>query len=211
MSKIKRVIAGLGLVTGFGVAMLPMTAFADDPTPAVGESVITANINEVIGMRLVSSGSAGNKTLECNSGENPNCTGQTQLVSTTILPGQDDKTSMYTDVYVSTNSINGYNLTLIDADAYNALRTTGGDAINAIATEPVGTTNPGWAVSITGKSGWFMVPVSTGSAIDVKTLQPSPAAVTIEDHTKVTYGVAATSSQPSGIYTDTVVYTATAR
>ena len=75
MSKIKRVIAGLGVAAGFGVAILPVAAFADDDpetTPETsGETVITANVNDVISLRLVSSGSAGDKTLICSSSANP--------------------------------------------------------------------------------------------------------------------------------------------
>ena len=221
MSKIKRVIAGLGVAAGFGVAILPVAAFADDDPEATtpetsGETVITANVNDVISLRLVSSGSAGNKTLICASNTNPTCSGQEQLASTTILPSQDDKTSMYTEAFVSTNSLGGYSLSLSDYDTTNALTVSAtGDTIAAINSEPVGGTNPGWAIAIDDDaqgwvSAWYQVPISTATALTLKTHTPSPAAVTIDSRTKVTYGVAASSSQPTGIYTDTVVYTATA-
>lgn len=216
MSKIKRVIAGLGVATGFGIAILPMAAFADDPAPVTGESTITANINDVISMRLISTGSSGNKTLECRSEANPNCSGQDQLVATTLLPSQDDKTSMYTEAYVSTNSLGGYDLSLSDSDTTNALTaSTTQDTIVAINREPVGGTYPGWAIAIDDDNdnwdeSWYQVPVSTATTLTLKSII-NPGVVTINDRTKVTYGVAATSTQATGIYTDTVVFTATAR
>lgn len=206
MSKIKSVIAGLGIITALGVAIVPMSTYADEETVA-GETTITANIYDGISMRLVSSDATGSRSITCNSLSSPNCSGEDQYVSTTILPGQADTTSMYTDIYVSTNNVSGYTLTLIDSDAINALSTSSGSTISAISSEPVGTTNPGWAIIIDGESSWRQVPISTGTAITVKTYQPSD--VTIDDHSKVTYGVAATDTQDPGIYTDTIVYTAT--
>ena len=123
---------------------------------------------------------------------------------------------MYTEAFVSTNSLGGYSLSLSDSDTTNALTVSAtGDTIAAINSEPVGGTNPGWAIAIDDDvqgwvSAWYQVPISSATALTLKTHTPSPAAVTIDSRTKVTYGVAASSSQPTGIYTDTVVYTATA-
>lgn len=215
MSKTNKILAGFGVAAALGIAVSPLAVFADDETTAVeGETTVTAVIEDVISMSLVSSGSANDKTLSCNSQNTPVCSGEEQLVSTTILPGQEDKTTMYTVATVNTNSVGGYSLTLSDSDTTNALTATTG-TIAAIATEPVGGTNPGWAIAIDDDDdnwdgAWYQVPISTASALEIKSSRPSPAAVTVNARTKVTYGVAASSSQPTGLYTDTVVYTATA-
>ena len=188
----------------------------DNPTPPTpGESTITANVDEVISLRLVSTGSLNDKTLTCRSEADPNCSGEEQLVNTTLLPSQDDKTSMYTEAYVSTNSLAGYTLVLSDSDTTNALTTASTeDTIAAINREPVGGTYPGWAIAIDDDDAnwagsWYQVPISTAAALPLKT-SSNPGAVTINARTKVTYGVASSSSQAPGTYTDTVVYTATA-
>ena len=210
MSKIKNVFAGLGVVTGFGLSILPMAAYA---APAVSEQqTVTANINAIISMRMVSSGSANDKTMECSNIESPSCSGEDQIVRTTILPGEADKTSMYTDIYVSTNAFGGFTVTVKDSDNDNTLRTTNNDTIAAISSEPVGTSNPGWAIKIDDVNTWYAVPAANASSsVTVKDYTPNPAGVSNDVHVKVTYGVAASSSQATGIYHDTVTYTATAR
>ena len=185
----------------------------------VAETTVTATLEDVISMRLVSSQSLGDKTYECHTASDSSdpsvyqsCSGQDQLVSTTILPSQDDKTTMYTDVYVSTNVLAGFNLTMKDSDNNNSLQTIAGDTISAISSEPVGGTTPGWAVKIDNVNTWYAVPAANAAnSLTIKTHTPSPAAVSVDVHSKVTYGVAASDTQASGTYTDTVVYTATTR
>ncbi len=213
MSKIKGIIAGLGVVTGFSIAMVPMATFADDPVIPAGQSTINANIDDGISMKLISSGSTGNKTKICDSGNDPNCSGVDQVASTTILPSQADLTSMYTDTYISTNSLSGFTLTLTDSDNNTNLAMNDSDAtIAAISTQPVGGSNPGWAIKLGDESStWYAIPALEGpaSAITVNSAS-NPGSVTINSHVKVIYGVAASSTQASGIYHDTVIYTATA-
>ncbi len=211
MSKTNKILAGFGVATALGIAISPLAVFADEPTTVDGETTINAIIEEVISMSLVSSDSAN--SYDCNSAPTPNCTGTDQSASTNILPSQADTTSMYTIATVNTNSVNGYNLTLADSDTNNALVAPTG-TIAAIASEPVGGTNPGWAIAVdkasqTGTITWLQVPISTAAPLTIKSHHPSPAAVTVNDVTTVTYGVAASSSQPTDTYTDTVVYTAT--
>ena len=210
MSKIKSVIAGLGIVAGLGVAMAPLTSYADEVT---NPNTVTAVLNDVISMTLVSTDASGSDTMDCHSAHNPACTGTTQSVRTTILPGHADTSSMYTDIYVSTNTTNGFNLTVADSDTNNNLQTTSGDTIAAIANEPIGGTRPGWAIRIDDAGSWLAMPTSNaqGGPILIKSHQPDPAAVSINVHSKVTYGVAASDSQASGTYTDTIVYTVTTR
>lgn len=210
MSKIKNVALGLGVVAGFAVAMAPLAAYAD--TEVTNPNTVTAVLGDVISMSLESHSTLGTKTLTCESQNNPACTGDNQVVSTTILPSADDKTSMYTIITVNTNVLNGFNLTMKDSDNNTNLQTTNNDTIATISSEPVGGSNPGWAVKIDSQSSWNAVPAANAaSPLTIKTHQPNPAAVSVNVQSTVTYGVAASSSQPSGTYTDTIVYTATTR
>ena len=208
MSQIKNVIAGLGIVASFSVALAPLATYADDPV--TNPNTVTANINTVISMKLVSSQSAGDQTIECTSYDDPACSGEPQDVESVILPGEADLTNMFTEIYVSTNNVSGYTLTLADSDNNANLQTTAGATIAPTSSEPESSTNPGWAVRIDGSSSWLAMPAANaGSNIVVKTHQPNPAAVSIDDYSKVYYGVAISIDQASGSYTDTVVYTAT--
>ncbi len=209
MSKTKTVVAGLGIVAGFATSIAPLAAYADEVT---NPNTVTAVLNDVISMSLESHSTLGTKTTTCESQKVTPCSGDEQIVSTTILPNAADTTSMYTIIKVNTNVTAGFNLTMKDADNYNSLRTTNGDSIAAISSLPVGGSNPGWAVRIDDSSTWNAVPAANASSsLTVKTHQPNPAAVSVNVQSRVTYGVAASSSQPSGTYTDTVVYTATTR
>lgn len=211
MSKIKNVVLGLGAVAGFTTLVAPLTAYADDVINN-NPNTVTAVLSDVISMSLESHSTLGTKTSTCESQRTPACTGDEQIVSTTILPSADDKTSMYTVITVSTNVLNGFDLTMKDSDNNTNLETTNGDTIATIGSEPVGGTTPGWAVRIDDQTTWNAVPAANAaSPLTIKTHQPNPAAVSINVQATVTYGVAASSTQASGTYTDTIVYTATTR
>ena len=196
MSKIKNLALALGTVAALGVAILPLTAYADNDDASKTLDV-NVNVNSIISM-----------SLSANS------------ASTTILPGNDnldttqgatDIADMSTTITVSTNSPDGYVLTLTDSDDNANLQTTGGATIAPISSQPAGSSNPGWAVLINGQSTWYAVPTqSSGNSITVKNYTPSPKAVTNNDTSKVYYGVGASSDQATGHYLDTVTYTATA-
>lgn len=232
MLKIKGLAATLGIAACFGAALLPLTSYADDLS-ASDTLDVEVNIAPVISMRLEShSAVSGTRTTTCDSHDNTvdpdtgetvsHCVdadidddgvGDNNEVRTTLLPASADTTSMYTIIYVTTNSGDGYTLTLNDSDTNSDL-STGTYTIPTIAALPVASTNPGWAVHIDGEqiSGvdvWRAMPISTASAIIVKNYQPDPKATVTDDQSKVTYGVATSNDQGSGLYTDTVVYTAT--
>ena len=221
MSKIKKLALGLGLAAGFGAAILPLTTYADNISSSANLD-IEVNIATVISMTLESHSAAGTMTLVCNSADvvidentgavtDDGCDGDEQEVSTTLLPNGADTTSMYTNIYVSTNSGSGYTLTLTDTDNNTNLQTPAGDTISPINVLPVGGSNPGWAIQVDGESSWQAMPANNSvSPIVVKNYSPDPAATVTNDLSKVTYGVAASSDQATGIYTDTVTYTATA-
>ena len=227
MSKIKKIVASLGVVAGVGASLLPMAAYADPGDYAQASEDLTVNllVNSVISMTIKSySGDPAtlNGTTKCDTYDGGTATCTTtgdQKVETTILPSQVDNTSMYSDIFVSTNSVAGYTLKLIDADEVTSLVSAAGDTILATSNIP-STSNTGWAVSIGDTNVWQAVPnnvsatdptIVAGTPITVVNYTPATPTVTNDHQSTVHYGVAATASQPVGTYTDTIVYTATAK
>lgn len=232
MSKIKNIAMGLGVVAGINLSILPMTAFADQGDYAQASKDLPVNlvVNDVIGMTIKSYTSSTNPatlngTTECDTYDDgvANCTTTgDQEVRTSILPGQVDNNTMYSEIYVSTNATAGYTLKLIDADEVTNLVTTSGATIATISSEPAAN-NPGWAVyTVDGSttSSWQAMPnnvsatdptIVAGTPITVANYTPATPTVTHERMSTVHYGVAAASDQANGIYSDTVIYTATAK
>ena len=199
--KIKTLTLALGLAATLGVAAVPLTTYADQ---AEYDATLDINvdISTVISMTLTSGTMSTSEPYECTS--SPSSTD----VSSTLLPGADDTTKC-TTIYVTTNSPDGYVLTLADADSDANLETTEGYTIAPISSQPVGSTNPGWAVSIDSGTNWLAMPASTATAITVKSYVPNPKAVVTDDASTVYYGFATASDQATGTYTDKVTYTAT--
>lgn len=126
-------------------------------------------------------------------------------------------------VTVNTNSSTGWTLTLADNDTNTDL-VSGANTFTAHAgtfASPTALANNTWGYRIVGAGGfgggaytgetnngsststWAGV-ASSASPVQIK----SSGGVATNDTTTVWYGVKATSSQPSGVYTDTVTYTA---
>lgn len=233
MSKMKNIALGLGVIAGLGVSILPLSAYADEGDyPQVSKDLqVNLVVNDVIGMTIKSySGTpvALNGTTDCFTDEEAaagyscSTTGE-QKVHTNILPGQVDNTTMYSDIFVSTNSTSGYTLKLIDADEVTNLTSAEGNIIATIGSEPA-TNNPGWAVYTTDTTAtsndWQAMPNNTsatdasivaGTPITVANYTPATPVVTNERQSTVHYGVAATAAQATGEYTDLVMYTATVK
>jgi hypothetical protein len=128
-------------------------------------------------------------------------------------------------VTVSTNDSGGYTLTLADTDATNTM-VSGSNTIPASAgtqTTPVAQVVNTWGYAVAGVGGFNStgyaagsnqaingtqkfagVPVS-GSPNTLKTTSGTAA----DDTTTVWYAIAVNTTQPTGIYTDGVTYTAT--
>lgn len=127
-------------------------------------------------------------------------------------------------VSVSTNNSTGYFLTLADADA-NTNLVSGANNIAAHSgtqASPTTLANNTWGYRVDGVGGFGAGPTSaetnngssttiwagvpaTGSPNTLKTTSSTAA----NDTTTVWYGVRVNTTLPSGIYTDTVTYTAT--
>lgn len=144
-------------------------------------------------------------------------------ISITPTPGGVVSSSSDT-VTVNTNSSTGWTLTLSDFDTDTDLE-SGANAFAAHAgtqASPTVLANNTWGYRIVGVGGFgggaYSGETNNGSSTSTWAGMPSSAApntiktsgtTATNDTTTVWYGVRATSSQPSGTYTDTVTYTAT--
>lgn len=182
MSTTKNIISTLGVVAGLGVLLVPLTSYAISDSATLP---INVNVNSVIAMTI-----DGAEAVDGGSAE------------VRIFPGQVDTQTMQNNITVATNNAGGYTLSVKDFDTNNALISEAGDSIAATSGEPT-TSNIGWAIQIDGGSSWHSMPKSTESAIVVKNTQ-SNGAVGVN----VVYGVATPKDQPTGVYQDTIVYTA---
>lgn len=146
-------------------------------------------------------------------------------VSIGITPTPAGVVSSASDtVTVNTNSSTGWTLSLADFDTDTDLE-SGANAFAAHAgtfASPTALANNTWGYRIVNAGGfgagaysgetnqagststWAGI-TSSASPVQIK----SSGTVATNDTTTVWYGVRATSSQPSGVYTDTVTYTAT--
>lgn len=124
-------------------------------------------------------------------------------------------------ITVYTNAASGYNLTLIDKDADNALNNVNGATIPAISDATSFTAGtPAWGYKVftthgdktgagaqdSGDTEWHAVPASGSTAANISSLSTK---TTNGDQTIVDYGVATDDDQATGIYTDIILYTAT--
>lgn len=209
MSKMSKAIAVLGVVAGLGVAALPLSTYADNYSQST-QAKVQAEVGGAISI-AVDSGNAADKTL-VDLGQ--------------LMVNGDVKTNSV-DVIVSTNNTKvgangiGYTLTMSMAGDSNALNNGVG------ATIPAGTPEKGksfWgytqstitdADSIAAAS-WAAVPAK-GSAVTLTTANGKIPTATETDGeitpgsetTKVTFGASADGSQQEGIYTGSVIFTAT--
>jgi hypothetical protein len=148
-------------------------------------------------------------------------------VNVNVVPtGSGAQTIASDTVTVSTNDSSGYALTLADTDATTTL-VSGSNTIPASSgsqTTPVVQANNTWGYAVQSLGGFngsgYAAPNSaavsgtlkfagipaTGSPNTLKTTSGTASS----DTTTVWYAVAADTSQPSGTYTDSVTYTATA-
>lgn len=234
MSRMRTILAGLSVAAGLGIASFPVfvSAVTECETGVdcreSGDMFTTVTLSDVISMRIVSHSDSATTTTTCNSLDktpsSDGCTGDEQSTLTNLLPNDSNITgntsTAYSYVYVSTNSPNGYTLTLIDTDENTNLVNAAGQTISAINSTPVAGSNPGWAVAVNGGSWQIMkhnknssgtIPAET--PITVKTNVPTSSgtmtSLITDDQSTVYYGYATSSTQATGLYTDTIEYTAT--
>ena len=221
--KSTKIIAVAGVVAGLGVAALPALTFAASVS---GEVVVSADVQSAIAMTI-----AGNDDTTGHTGVdvyNPavqngavgNHTGGTlynesalQLQASgskvSILPNAVSNDSTFkSTITVFTNATAGYTLTLKDSDGTTAL-TNGSNTIPATESTTLSAGTAAWGYKVGSEAtDWLAVPASTGTAANIKT---DGASVAAGETTEVYYGVATAATQATGLYTDTIVYTATTK
>jgi hypothetical protein len=149
---------------------------------------------------------------------NPTVTINLQPTSSAVL------TSVSDTVQVSTNSANGYYLTLADGDTTTNL-VNGSDTLAAHAgtfASPTALATNTWGYRIVGQGGFTATAYSaetnaTSSSSTWAGIASSASPQTVKttsttasnDPTVVWYAVKIDTSKPTGTYTDTVTYTAT--
>lgn len=192
--KTKILIPGLGLAIIFA----PLVAGA-----ATANTTISSAISPVISL-FTTSGTV-------NVNVTPTASGAQTIASDTVT--------------TSTNDSSGYTLTLADQDT-NTNLVSGSNNVAANAgtqTTPTALVAGKWGYRVDGVGGFGAGPTSAASnqAIAATTFAGMPssaspntlkttATTASSDTTTVWYGVAANTSQPTGVYTDIVTYTATA-
>ena len=193
--KINRLILGF---TPLVVALSPVAASAVNQT---SNTTINATVASVISMTT-----SGTVTI----GLTPSAGGAVSSSSDTVT--------------VNTNNTTGYNLKLSSSDA-NANLVSGGNNITphtGTYAAPTALANGTWGYRIVNQGGFgatvYSAETSNGSSTSTWAGVPTNAAPTTvkttatvasNDQTVVWYGLKATTSQPNGVYSDTVTYTAT--
>lgn len=185
----------LGVVAALSVAMLPLTSYADSGTNVDGTVWADSNPgNAIVQLEVMPVISL---TLE----------GNTDATSSklSLAPNQKDEATLTTTAKVSTNSLNGYTLAVKPATGSPVdLTNDNGDKILASTNISAGSNS--WALKGGDLSGYTAM---TTAGFTVKTNNNSEKQAINEDETVITYGVSTAAAQPTGIYTTTLVYTAT--
>lgn len=172
-----------------GFAVLPTIVFALADTE---NTIINATVAEVI-------------TIDST----------TDPLAIAVTPNSTDQTGNDT-ILVSTNAAGGYTLNLEDSDATTTLA-KGADNIPAMTTaltcaaawandEALVDNEWGFKADAQGDANHYCpILASTGAGNDIATY----AGPVTSDSTTVTYAIRVPATKPAGLYTDTVMYTAT--
>ena len=212
MSKSTKVIAALGVVAGLGVAALPAFTYAASTSGNV-ELEVTVQPGIAMTIEGNSDGGAPGVIAEDPTGIaaafNLGTIDAGPSSSKTTMTQNTVKEDMTSTIKVYTNNAGGYTLTVEDQDSVTALK-SGSNAINAISTP---------AASLTGGQGvWGLKGGDLGDNYTGVPANGTPLTVVAAglqnnsgDTTVITYGVSTSAAQAQGVYTDTIVYTATTK
>ena len=238
MSKSKIILASLGVVAGLGTAALPLASYATQTQQSVSGNVdLYVEVQPAIAMTITGNNDTNASAGAANSAapvavKNPTdaSTINGQDVSTyevdtatkasssylSILPNTrtegNDTNNFKSTITVYTNSTSGYALTVKDSDTDTDLdrittaQDTTADSIPASATFAAGA-NAGWAYKVGSEGSWTAIVAS--DAQTPGSIKSTDTKTTGGDASVVYYGVATKADQATGVYTDTIVYTAT--
>lgn len=120
----------------------------------------------------------------------------------------DSSNNFRSTITVYTNNATGYDLTLLDGDTDNDLVNSNGATIDATSATTLTAGTAAWGYRVSGDTDWLAVPISTDPAAPIATLSTKTSG---GDTTIVEYGVATAADQATGVYADTIVYTATTK
>ncbi|MBQ6396345.1 hypothetical protein IJH89_02035 [Candidatus Saccharibacteria bacterium] len=202
----KNIIAGLGVVAGLGVAMLPLTTHAADPQDET--LTVRATVGEIFELSVTSSedleGIDTTKTLEVTK----------DSVNTTLIHTANVKGNLY----------KGYDLTLSSVSANTDLKFVK-DATKAIDSadryDTATKISTGTSVAA-GTSAWGYKKSETagsfsGNYVTIKPLanpdtlksNENSSHASFDDTVYVNYGVSTSEDQAAGVYEAQVIYKAT--
>lgn len=210
--KSTKIIAAAGVVAGLGVAALPALTFAEGEPSVSGQVTLSAQVQSAIAMTIRGNGDGNTDGVDvfdpagiagkAVDGYTIPAQAVTGPSSSTVslLPNAADTTTATSAVTVYTNA-SGYTLSLQDADEDNSLVKTTGVTIPAGTTIQAGTS--AWGFKAGSDENWREVPDNTETAASIT---PAASGTAIN----VVYGISTASTQATGTYTDTIVYTATA-
>ncbi len=188
MTKSTKIIAALGVAAGLGIAALPAGAiFADDNLIPFGQGATSTAKNVTVQLTVGESIALAVEGTTCDAGE----------LSVSDTGHCDQK------VAGGTNAVNGFTLSVADADSELALTkagaTTKAQKIAAVdGALTAGMTDGGW--NLTG-GALSQKAISASAQTVIATNAPKDAQVTMD------YNIATQSSQETGTYTDQITYT----
>lgn len=181
----------------------------------------------VVGLPTVAGASTASTTINSAISSVISVFTSNGTVTANVTPtGPGAQTIASDTLTVSTNDTLGYTLQLADSDATTTL-TSGANTIAASSgnqTTPVVQAVNTWGYRVDGVGGFGAGPTSGQSSAAISgtikfaamPANASPntikttATTASNDTTTVWYGVAANTTQPTGTYSDTITYTATA-
>lgn len=207
MVKSKNIIAGLGVVAGLGMALLPLGAFAANEQ--TGTQVVRATVGEVFELTVTSNKTDMTKTGTGTLAVTPKGSANAELTHTVNVKG-----NLYKGYDLKLSSVDSStDLKFVKDDSQDFGAAARYDTSTKIAT---GTTLSGdvsaWAYKKSETSGSFTGDWTTIKAVaspDTLKSNENAGHASFDDTVYVNYGVYAAENQAAGVYEAEVIYKAT--
>jgi hypothetical protein len=189
MSKYSKIVATLGVITGLGIASLPLASFAA-PIPLVDGTPKSANVK--VQLTVGDAVAIAVNSNDANAGNAaPN---QTKNAATTVS--------------YATNKSTGMTLTVKDADVDTNM--TAGHTGTVAGTDVIAAGTQG---AVAGQGQWSIKGglLATDTAMvksNETALKVAESSAPVNTDVAVTYNISTGASQLPGTYEDTIVYTA---
>lgn len=207
MRKSSKLIAGLGVVAGLGVALAPLGAFADVATPTRTDVIRFTNSEACTVNNVALDGTTVDLYNYYDGEVTPG--NVVTLDATKIVDASDPETSATEQVFtIKCNSATGYRVVA------NATNPTGQDANNTSVTVPAGTAIDGntsfWAAQVTATGNLTSTNGANFFAINAsnqKVASNAAGSAAAGDSFTVAYKIGAANALKAGRYEGQVVYT----